>query len=793
MSSGSELFSHPDVPLLIHLQRTAQRAVDAVGLLPLPSGWLEKDRLREIVSIIALGHDLGKATGYFQRYLGGEPHLKGNPRSRHAEFSALVVGNWVQRVAREWPLEPLSCDLTAALAYTAVRCHHTGLSNVYDDLAPLDWRQQRVLADQADSLASDSMSALLRAIRYPGSLADMIATVREPDKWLRQAERAVRAHLLRASDDTCLDVALLLLLLFSLLVDADRKEAGGAPALARSTISASLVDRFRRRSGWDRKAGGIGEIRNRLFREVTGRAAGQLDGGLLTLTAPTGTGKTVAVLSFALRLRERLAAQRGQPPRIIYALPFLSIVDQTHQVFEQVLDHPDSSQLIAHHHLSDSAYRLGDDEFDSDVGELLIEGWDSEIVVTTFVQLFHTLISHRSRPLRRFWRTAGAIIILDEVQCLPHRYWLLFRRMAEAMNQRFGTTFVLMTATQPAIFSPDQTIELAGNSEEIFGTLDRIDFELDVVDGIYLPDLAEMVHRDLVDRPNSDVLVTLNTIRAARSLFKQLRDIAPDAGDYYFLSSHVVPKHRLVRLAQAKRTERRKIVVSTQVVEAGVDLDCDLVYRDFGPLDSLIQVAGRCNRHASKATRGRTRVVRLLDETAGGDREFGRYIYDAFLLDCTRRAFGQEKCCLGERDFREVVKRYYGYVSGGLSDADSQRILKAMADLRFDGSEDSVSAFQLIDENRKVDVFVEVDEEARRVWQQYLELRQIRDLGERRRGFASIKSLFSHHLISVYPNVFERNPLPTIGRLGYLPTDLVAQYYDSETGIRLEAETSQLW
>jgi len=797
--SGSDLYSHPGTLLRDHLKAVAGIAVEAVLALPLAWDWIDPRQVADVVYAIAAGHDLGKSTAYFQRYLSSaapeKARLKNEEHTHHARLSALMVCAWVSHVLAGQSAAGLPADVVAAMAYAAVRRHHGSLHSLLDDLARLRPQEEETLAEQINSIPEGAFAKLLAEIGYPGHHAELKRAVAQPEMILKGPRRALRQRSLNPThSDDKLECFFLAELLFSTLIDTDRRQAAGAPRSFRTDgPSAGMVDDYRLHRGWTQPKDRLGELRNKLYEGVVQRVEEVPPGGLFTITAPTGSGKTLAALAFALGLRERLAKERAEPPRIIYTLPFLSIIDQIHRVFRDVLRDPASDVLLAHHHLTDVFYRRGEDEFEPDMAEMFIEGWESEVIVTSFVQLFHTLIGHRGRSLRRFHRLVGSVVLLDEVQCLPHRYWLLLRQAAAVLSKRFGLTFILMTATQPAIFPPDQCFELAAGNDQLFHALDRVDFEVSLGEPLSLDALAQMVAADMDRFADRDVLVVLNTIASARSFLEALQQLAPGDGEYYFLSSHVVPKERLSRIEKATACPRRKVIVSTQVVEAGVDLDCDLVYRDFAPLDALVQVAGRCNRHGEKAWRGRARVVRLMDVSSARPREYSRYIYDPFLLECTRRAFGSMERRLREVEFLDVVQRYYHLVAEGLSDESSRLVLKAMGELNFDGGEESVSRFELIRGSDQADVFVETDGEAQALWQRYQELRQVADLGERRRRFAPIKGEFGRQVIGVRRNALERNPPPLVGHLYYIPLDLLEEYYDPTTGFRAEGPAVEVW
>ncbi|GAI75295.1 unnamed protein product, partial [marine sediment metagenome] len=212
---------------------------------------------------------------------------------------------------------------------------------------------------------------------------------------------------------------------------------------------------------------------------------------IFTLTAPTGTGKTLISLSAALLLRKILKNTYGLKcePHIIYSLPFTSIIDQNHSVFNEVLDQigdfkeHENEYLLKHHYLSEIFYKTEgiDKEEGVDESLALIETWESEIIVTTFIQLFHTLIGYKNRSLKKFHNIVNSIIILDEVQNIPVEYWDLIRVILIGLTEYFNCRIILMTATKPLIFQKGEYKELVDDYEKYFKKteLNRVCLQVD--------------------------------------------------------------------------------------------------------------------------------------------------------------------------------------------------------------------------------------------------------------------------------------------------------------------------
>lgn len=246
------------------------------------------------------------------------------------------------------------------------------------------------------------------------------------------------------------------------------------------------------------------------------------------------------------------------------------------------------------------------------------------------------------------------------------------------------------------------------------------------------------------------------------------------------MSSHVTPYERMERINKLKE-KNIKFAVTTQVIEAGVDIDFDIVYRDFAPLDSIIQAAGRCNRNWTD--KGKVCVINLVDEK----RPFSSYIYDAVLLNVTKNIL-QRSNSYNEADLYELVNEYYSVLQNKLSPDTSDEFIDALSNLRYSdalGNGTAISDFNLIEQDfLKLDVFLEINEEAKKVWEKYSEIKEIKDLNKRREQFDNIRKDFYQFVISI-PSKGENIP-PIINGFGYVNFDSLEDYYDSTTGFRVE-------
>ncbi|GMA49926.1 hypothetical protein GCM10025857_12830 [Alicyclobacillus contaminans] len=404
-----------------------------------------------------------------------------------------------------------------------------------------------------------------------------------------------------------------LLRCFSALIDADKRDAAQWVSGERPVVPTSLVDEHVNRSFHAHSP--MADVRQNLYERVKQRAQAHSDARLFTLTAPTGSGKTLSALAAAMQLRGHAAAAGRVPPRVIYVMPFTSIIDQNAEVLRSVLSAVDgftgneSQYLLVHHHLAPVQAQRDGVERPVDEALMLQEGWDSEFVVTTYVQLFDTLLGHRNRALKRFHRLANAILILDEVQSLPAEYWPLIGKVLQLAACTSDVQVMLMTATQPRLLTAE-AVELAGDAEEVakrFAALDRVDVHVDLssisVDAFVDAFLEEY-------DPHQSYLLIFNTIHTSIEVFQRLEQrLDGTRAHLAYLSGNVVPamrRERVASLTAATKAGKPVLIVATQVVEAGVDLDVHVVYRELAPLDAVVQSAGRCNRNNASGRRGRS-------------------------------------------------------------------------------------------------------------------------------------------------------------------------------------------
>ncbi|MEQ1813036.1 MAG: CRISPR-associated endonuclease Cas3'' [Candidatus Nitrotoga sp.] len=515
-------------------------------------------------SLAGLWHDLGKYSTEFQRYIktvsgyDAEAHIEGAPgRVDHSTAGAIHA---VRQFGAHGQI----------LAYL-IAGHHAGLP---------DWH----------SAETGGKALSIRLGAEQNHLLDRIPVQTIPQEILTQPKPTTK---LRGGAE---GLHLWLRMLFSCLVDADFLDTenfmNDAQAAARSGYRdiADLMDRFDKYMAAlavNADNTPVNAIRADILRQCREKDA--FAPGLFSLTVPTGGGKTLSGMAFALR-----HAVQHKKQRIIYVIPYTSIIEQTASIFRDIF----GDNVVEHH------ANLDPDKEDAR-SRLATENWDAPIIVTTNVQFFESLFAARTSRCRKLHNIVNSVVVLDEAQLLPPEF---LQPIADVMNQlatHYGVTFVLSTATQPALGSfqsPDGQIfrgldnvfEIMDDPDALYQQLKRV--EVSVPSDLQAPRDWQSIADELIKYPS--VLCIVSRRDDARELHRLL--IAKDdAKDTLHLSALMCGEHRSKVIADIKaRLKRNEPVrlISTQLVEAGVDVDFPVVYRTLAGLYSIAQAAGRCNR-----------------------------------------------------------------------------------------------------------------------------------------------------------------------------------------------------
>lgn len=420
---------------------------------------------------------------------------------------------------------------------------------------------------------------------------------------------------------------LLIRLLFSCLIDADRVDTADFenPVAAKKRLKGyytnfdTLIERLDTKLNSFKADTNVNKIRQEISEHCLNHANSKP--GIFTLSVPTGGGKTLASLRFALN-----HVKTHNLERIIYIIPFTSIIDQNAEETRKILEpigSGDEGNIVLEHHSNLTP------EEQTWKTKILSENWDAPVVYTTMVQFLETLFGAGTRGARRMHQLSNAVLIFDEIQTLPINCVHLFNNAIHFLVDHCGSSVVLCTATQPLLNKVDPKkgcIELAPNSEimpkvnELFVDLRRVDVQNLQKDGGWSFD--EIAQQALIDADEfGSCLVIVNTKKAAKEIFTRCNDLTDTP--VFHLSTSMCPAHRKAILDEVRsllNSEERLICISTQLIEAGVDVDFGAVIRFTAGLDSIAQAAGRCNRHGVRRNHdgtlknGRVSIVNPMEE-----------------------------------------------------------------------------------------------------------------------------------------------------------------------------------
>lgn len=658
-------------------------------------------------------------------------------------------------------------------AWYAIYRHHGGMLDITEAYErALD--KLPVVKDQAQAL-----KPYREDIEEAYSSLDIQFPVRDFIEWMN-SPRAVRdacdALNYRGSvdpEDLPHDSAYRVIELYGRLISSDRLAASGFSPPDRNRIPESLVDQYVNRSFSEPEPGSINALREaaRQTAEFNLCSVGT-DTRRFTISLPTGLGKTLTGLHVATKLRKSVGEKIGVYPRIVYVLPYTAIIDQNHAVFAEVYEsvtgnEPDPAVLLKHHHLSPGYHDKSDLELPFEKATLLDDRWESEIITTTYVQVIEGLLTPSSHQAIRFSNLSNAIFILDEPQSIPSRYWQLVDEALTWVTEAWDSYVISMTATQPRVVQDKGSGSrvFVGGAELIPGTkhfsdrLSRIRyrFQPHVLPNsreVTIDEFADRAYTYAMENPSDDILVIANTISSAEETYDSLLEAIetnPGNQEVEYLSGYLRPIDRANRISELTDEEQenvdRQIIVSTQVVETGVDIDVDYVLRDFAPFDTIVQAGGRCNRNnldglnlveitqVSGAIENETTHSRTGSPSA--------QVYDSVKLDATRETLNEYENLesVSESEMLDSLLPSYFDKLPDRKELDSNR--DEIQSWLFEKG--SVS---LIDEDDEFEVFVQIDPSDKKVLEKFTEALENGAEGELERR----KSEFYERVVTVREN-----------------------------------------
>lgn len=756
---------------------------------------LSDKEFKELINIIITFHDVGKYTGYFQHYLLQQEPIDYTLK-QHARFGGYAAFN---RLAED-------DEKKALIALFLIFFHHGNLIDLDDFAGKIDSEAQRIFEHHRQDVESilPAIESELRLnylkdfLQFPNS-----KLIRKQVKiWIKRNQSIADYFLINY--------------LFSLLIEADKLDASNTFLYQPRKVEHFWVDkRFGAQalSGFGDLTGlSNNELRNYCRAEVVSHLEEEaiLDEHLFSLTAPTGIGKTMTALDYSLKLKAKLRKEKDYEPQIIYALPFINIIEQAIDEYEKTL--PENEVRILGHYQFADVFGIQTDSDEEEYHQKLmkLDTWQGDVIITSFVQFFETAISNRNKMLKKFNHLAGSIIILDEVQTLRLDQMPLIGAILYYLAKFLDARIIMMTATKPKIFElaekeilkyEKETVEvqeLLTRHEEIFSLFQRTaihpmldcfeedqeqkneQFVLEIFDSKWLSDKS--------------CIIVCNTVNRSIEVYDVIQKYLAErdhTNPTFYLSTNIIPAVRMKRIKEIEgsiQNNQSPILVATQVVEAGVDLDFDMGFRDLGPIDSIIQVAGRINRNNDKTRKNAPLYIIDFNEC--------QKVYGQLTYQQAKKALEKKEIVL-ESDYLTVIKKYFDDVSDRSSFRSSREYFKSMKSLKYDSitpKEDyAISGFQIIEESDLYrSVFVELGNKGKKLREKYLQ-KILKEISKEEFN-QKYKRKFQQHIISVphyyteslqLINEYEENIL-------VVPFEEIGDFYDPQTGYIRDQETDSV-
>ena len=647
------LRSHPDKLLLKHIEGVRDNT--------------KKLTNSKIAELVAIYHDLGKINPNFQDKLDLEKVVSGY--SNHAYLSAYAffcafgcIKQNMDALKQFLEVDTFSPNDLIALTVSIAK-HHGNLP----DFSPSDYN-----GTGASILSKDENSALYKFIEQEKNLpiyefVNHFISIGDFREILTNSkvQRGFSEQFIFKGENnkSALDFFLDNQHAFASVIHADKADAGNIGNIIDEQYEAvqSFSKSFRfLLNSYLSKLNQNSEL-NKLRTTIRNHAVQKIQEGLQNeehvyeLAAPTGSGKTLMLLSIASEIIKAKGAKR-----IIYGLPFLSITEQVetevlkifegHEEFIQRIDSKSENHRFETIQAELDYTPTEEKILEANILEFQENTFAYPFVITTFVRFFETLLSNRNAELLKLPNFSNCIFLLDEIQALPPRLYGFFVAYLRKFCEKFDSYVIISTATQPNFELPKNNIEAQNFFPDYkkptpllpLSYFDNILFNRYLIEFEKEPIDLETLKESIIEE-NQSVLIILNTIDDTKELFKKLQEEF-GTEELLLLNTHFTPRHRKIKIYLAKRRLRqnkRVVVVSTQLIEAGVDIDFPVLYRDFATVASIVQSAGRCNRNGKLNSLGKVKLFKLQNKGKirsdiiyqGKDKEIMRFTKEVFLSE----------------------------------------------------------------------------------------------------------------------------------------------------------------
>jgi len=725
--------------------------------------------------IVGLCHDFGKHTTFFQNTLSNR-YFK-NPKTYHSLLSALFSYYCIKR---EKNLDLNSYDLDALLAYSVVKSHHGAIRKIDEQIPP---DRIQVLYEQISDLKGNvlliekNLSSLSLSRYFNDFLKEDIKEIYD--------SVTLNWTYFKYEEEKKLETYFYHMYLFSQLISSDKLDASNTNLQVIKSIDYDKSKVYMTKIIEDKKKKKdtvLDNIRNEIYKNVIDVIRKNPKNKIYSLTAPTGTGKTYTGYMAA----KVIQSNNKKIKKIIYTLPYTSIIEQNYDSIKDLISSEndfkdfESNYIIKHHYLGDGRYKNKNEDISLGQQNLLIEDWQSGVVVTTFVQLFQTVIGVSNKMVKKLHSLDNSVIILDEIQAINSDYYKLIEVVLKKLSELLNIKIIIMTATKPYLLH-EESFELLKDSDKYFNKLNRTKLVINIEEKT-IDFLISDFKRRYDNKKN--YLIVCNTIRESLDVFEQINDFIKKNSEscnhkVKYLSGNIVPADRRKVINEVEdvqeRNKEKVILVSTTSVEAGVDLDFDEVYKDISPLDSIIQCAGRCNRN-NRQNQGLVYIYNLIDKN--GKRFSSIYKNIDLVYD-----FFENYKVIEEKDYKQAIDDYFLKLDKYAGEGKGDSILKSMIELDFeiDSYKPKVSNFSLIENYESyVDVLICKDKE---VEDNIIKLENLyKDKIKNYDKIKDVKRQLLKFIISLperYTKNLERLKIIDAAIIRYKDID---EYYNNETG-----------
>lgn len=621
------------------IQTVKEHLLDAQELA---EKWGDSLRISKVCGLAALLHDLGKYSDAFQDYIrratAGEQVTRGEVD--HATAGGRLLFDMLKGTS-------VTKQLLAEIVSNAIISHH---GNLHD----------YVSGEESSFLKRVEMKELEEYEHCKHRFFDEVMSESDLNRYVESAHLEILEYFKRVGQNTSVST-FLTKFIFSVLLDADRtntrKFETNQPEyilMSDFTVYMQRLEDYISHLGKKTSDTPINLLRQQMSDQC--REHAKQPSGIYTLSIPTGGGKTLASLRYALHHSILYNKQR-----IIYVVPFTTIIEQNAQVTRDVLN---TQEVVEHHSNVIQSDDFSDDEINLQAKlHLAKDNWDAPIIFTTMVQYLNTFYAKGNRNTWRMHHLSDAVIIFDEVQKVPTKCVSLFNESLNYLKNGMNSSVLLCTATQPALNFVKRRLvndgEIISNLPMVSDSFKRTEIEV-LVEEYDTEKLSVLLQNRAAE--HKSILVILNTKPVVRKLYESLKTTFQEE-ELFHLSTSMCAAHRkdlLKTITERLKENQRVVCISTQLIEAGVDVSFPCIIRSYAGLDSIAQAAGRCNRHGELEI-STVYVVNHIEEDVSKltDIEKGQQIVKRMVVDLKRDSSAYDGNLLSPAAMRRYFTEFY--------------------------------------------------------------------------------------------------------------------------------------